>query len=101
MYRSWLASVSLHCGWEVECEVLRIPSTRNWAVIGRHLFRALIVCVQGIDISLRYLTGRRRTPWMEEEEAIENARVIVRCITERGLFKARKPEGKGDTLGHH
>jgi tRNASer (uridine44-2'-O)-methyltransferase len=34
MYRSWLASMSLHCGWEVECEVLRIPSTRNWAVVG-------------------------------------------------------------------
>lgn len=34
MYRIWLASLSLHCGWEVECETLRIPSTRNWAIIG-------------------------------------------------------------------
>jgi tRNASer (uridine44-2'-O)-methyltransferase len=34
MYRIWLASLSLHCGWEVECENLRIPSTRNWAIIG-------------------------------------------------------------------
>lgn len=33
-YRIWLASLSLHCGWEVECETLRIPSTRNWALIG-------------------------------------------------------------------
>ena len=33
-YRIWLASLSLHCGWEVECETLRIPSTRNWAIIG-------------------------------------------------------------------
>jgi tRNASer (uridine44-2'-O)-methyltransferase len=40
MYRTWLASVSLHCGWEIECEVLRIPSTRNWAVIGRHPFKS-------------------------------------------------------------
>ena len=24
MYRIWLASISLHCGWEVECEMLRI-----------------------------------------------------------------------------
>ncbi|KAF8639015.1 hypothetical protein AX17_001793 [Amanita inopinata Kibby_2008] len=34
MYRIWLASLSLYCGWEVECETLRIPSTRNWAIIG-------------------------------------------------------------------
>jgi tRNASer (uridine44-2'-O)-methyltransferase len=34
MYRVWLASLSHHCGWEVECENLRIPSTRNWAIIG-------------------------------------------------------------------
>jgi len=33
-YRIWLASLSLHCGWEVECETLRIPSTRNWAIVG-------------------------------------------------------------------
>lgn len=34
MYRIWLVSVSQWCGWTDECEVLRIPSTRNWAVIG-------------------------------------------------------------------
>jgi len=34
MYRIWLASLSLHCGWAVECETLRIPSTRNWAIVG-------------------------------------------------------------------
>ena len=34
MYRIWLAELSLYCGWEVECETLRIPSTRNWALIG-------------------------------------------------------------------
>lgn len=34
-YRIWLASLSLHCGWRVECETLRIPSTRNWALIGK------------------------------------------------------------------
>lgn len=34
MYRIWLGSLSLHCGWEVESETLRIPSTRNWALIG-------------------------------------------------------------------
>ncbi|KAF8225879.1 DUF1613-domain-containing protein [Tricholoma matsutake] len=73
MYRTWLAYLSLHCGWEVECEVLRIPSTRNWALV-----------------------GRRRTPSIEEEEAVDNAKGIVQSVIERGLFKARKPEGKGN-----
>lgn len=34
MYRIWLATLSVYTGWEVECETLRIPSTRNWAIIG-------------------------------------------------------------------
>ena len=34
LYRVWLASLSVHCGWAVEVEVLRIPSTRNWAIVG-------------------------------------------------------------------
>jgi hypothetical protein len=34
LYRVWLAALSVHCGWAVEVEMLRIPSTRNWAVVG-------------------------------------------------------------------
>lgn len=33
-YRVWLAKLALACGWDVECDVLRIPSTRNWAILG-------------------------------------------------------------------
>ena len=33
-YRIWLATVSLYCGWEIETETLRIPSTRNWSIVG-------------------------------------------------------------------
>ena len=40
LYRVWLASLSVHCGWAVEVEVLRIPSTRNWAIVGE-CFRSL------------------------------------------------------------
>lgn len=36
LYRVWLAALSVHCGWAVEVEVLRIPSTRNWAIVGEH-----------------------------------------------------------------
>lgn len=34
VYRIWLAGLSEYCGWEVECDTLRIPSTRNWAIVG-------------------------------------------------------------------
>lgn len=37
MYRIWLSSLSLYCGWRLDCENLRIPSTRNWALIGELL----------------------------------------------------------------
>ncbi|KAF9785509.1 hypothetical protein BJ322DRAFT_1194311 [Thelephora terrestris] len=32
-YRIWLARLTAWCGWEIETEVLRIPSTRNWALV--------------------------------------------------------------------
>jgi len=31
----WVAEIARDCGWEVEQEMLRIPSTRNTALIGR------------------------------------------------------------------
>ena len=46
MYRIWLASLSLHCGWEIECDNLRIPSTRNWAIAGELVHDiALLLCL--------------------------------------------------------
>lgn len=33
----WVAEIARDCGWEVEKEILRIPSTRNTAFIGRRL----------------------------------------------------------------
>ncbi|KAF8811622.1 DUF1613 domain-containing protein [Phlegmacium glaucopus] len=71
MYRIWLGSLSLHCGWEVETETLRIPSTRNWAII-----------------------GRRRLPSISQGQALENVYEILINVRHRGLFKTRKPEGK-------
>ncbi|KAG6829092.1 hypothetical protein H0H92_005704 [Tricholoma furcatifolium] len=71
MYRIWLASLTLHCGWEVECETLRIPSTRNWAII-----------------------GRKKSTTLTAEEALDNVSTIMTNVSERGIFKARKPEGK-------
>ncbi|KAL1951651.1 hypothetical protein VTO73DRAFT_800 [Trametes versicolor] len=72
-YRIWLASLSVHCGWKVECENLRIPSTRNWALVGRNR-----IAENGEDVGL----------------ARERAEEILRKVRERGLFKTRIPEGK-------
>ncbi|XP_006464036.1 hypothetical protein AGABI2DRAFT_209065 [Agaricus bisporus var. bisporus H97] len=71
IYRIWLSTLSLHCGWEIECEMLRIPSTRNWAI-----------------------AGRRRLPNVTDEEALENAQAIIEQVVTRGVFKTRHPEGK-------
>ncbi|KAF4625458.1 hypothetical protein G7Y89_g12712 [Cudoniella acicularis] len=32
---AWVSNIATDCGWEVEKEMLRIPSTRNTALIGR------------------------------------------------------------------
>jgi tRNASer (uridine44-2'-O)-methyltransferase len=32
---TWVSNIAEDCGWEVEKEILRIPSTRNTALIGR------------------------------------------------------------------
>ncbi|KAI0815244.1 DUF1613-domain-containing protein [Irpex lacteus] len=72
-YRIWLASLSLHCGWMIESETLRIPSTRNWALIGR--------------------THAWSSP-EEENAARDNVAEIVRNVQDRGIFKTRRPEGK-------
>jgi tRNASer (uridine44-2'-O)-methyltransferase len=31
-----VSKLAIECGWKVEKEMLRIPSTRNTALIGRH-----------------------------------------------------------------
>ncbi|KAI6017128.1 hypothetical protein EDC04DRAFT_483270 [Pisolithus marmoratus] len=72
VYRIWLARLSRWMGWKVECEVLRIPSTRNWGIVGRER-----LCVEG-----------------NGELYKERAKEIVGEIVRRGVFKTRKPEGK-------
>ncbi|KAI6012090.1 hypothetical protein PISMIDRAFT_641414 [Pisolithus microcarpus 441] len=74
VYRIWLARLSQWMGWKVECEVLRIPSTRNWGNVGRE---------------------RSRIDGDEDGELYkERAREIVGEVVRRGVFKTRKPEGK-------
>jgi len=69
MYRIWLARLTFHCGWNVESDVLRIPSTRNWALMGRT---------------------------KHTDDLVNRARVdeIIGRVRERGMFSTRPPEGK-------
>ncbi|KAH7921093.1 DUF1613-domain-containing protein [Leucogyrophana mollusca] len=69
MYRIWLAHLSEWLGWRVECETLRIPSTRNWALVGR-------------------------TRTGDPDLALARAQAIIAGVIQRGTFKTRKPEGK-------
>ncbi|KAF8979067.1 hypothetical protein BDQ17DRAFT_1394613 [Cyathus striatus] len=57
-YRLWLARLSAYCGWLVEANTLRVPSTRNWGVVGRR---------------------RGKVP---PEEALENVLGIIRNVNE-------------------
>ncbi|KAI0297122.1 hypothetical protein BC826DRAFT_174962 [Russula brevipes] len=69
LYRVWLAALSVHCGWAVEVEVLRIPSTRNWAIVGRKRVGS-------------------------SELASRNVEELIEGVRKRGPFKTRRPEGK-------
>ncbi|KAH7920001.1 hypothetical protein BV22DRAFT_833621 [Leucogyrophana mollusca] len=43
MYRIWLPRLSEWLGWRVECETLRISSTRNWVVVDTSTFMSYLV----------------------------------------------------------
>ncbi|KAG0698900.1 hypothetical protein DFH29DRAFT_939266 [Suillus ampliporus] len=75
-YRIWLARLSRWLGWKIECDTLRIPSTRNWTIV-----------------------GRERLPG-DQSVFVDRARRIVEEVIRRGAFKTRTPEGT-DTTGRH
>ncbi|KAF9511941.1 hypothetical protein BS47DRAFT_1372921 [Hydnum rufescens UP504] len=72
-YVLWLAGLSRKCGFVVESEALRIPSTRNRAIIGR---KRIYDNIDG------------------NEAVLARARAMVEEVRIRGVFRARKPEGK-------
>jgi tRNASer (uridine44-2'-O)-methyltransferase len=75
-YRIWLASLASFLGWQVEVENLRIPSTRNWMIVGRR--RLDLGDFQDQSLGL----------WMQR------ATRIIEGVVDRGMFRVRKPEGK-------
>ena len=68
---AWVSQIATECGWEVEKEMLRIPSTRNTALIGRHRSKPFA------DVSVRDLVAfyGGATGWEE------NAQKLVKGAT--------------------
>jgi len=104
LYRVWLAALSVHCGWAVEVEVLRIPSTRNWAIVGEytlsfhvprgHWWRWWRVWLPlfFVSLGLSLIIGRKRVGSLDA--ASHNIEELIEGVRKRGQFKTRRPEGK-------
>lgn len=60
-YRIWLTRLTSWCGWEIDTEVLRIPSTRNWALIGE-VPEFQMSCSLCADVGLRCYRKEKTAP---------------------------------------
>lgn len=90
VYRVWLAVLDVRCGWEAETETLRIPSTRNWSLVGEHGEGVVYML---FDANFTFdNTGRRRCG--DEKAARAFSLNVINEVRYRGLFATRKPEGK-------
>ncbi|KAG8994273.1 tRNA(Ser) Um(44) 2'-O-methyltransferase [Tulasnella sp. JGI-2019a] len=77
-YLAWHHREGVMCGFDVETEVLRIPSSRNWAIVGRKRFN------DSTEANVKYQTY---------------ALSEITRVRDRGIFKTRIPEGKAGS-GH-
>ncbi|GAA5971853.1 hypothetical protein JCM11641_001539 [Rhodosporidiobolus odoratus] len=78
-YQLYLAHLTLVCGFIPEREALRIPSTKNFGMVGRKRVE------QGED-------GKREEGL--EGEVRERIREVLGEVGRKGEWRARKPEGK-------
>ncbi|GAA5822038.1 hypothetical protein JCM11251_004837 [Rhodosporidiobolus azoricus] len=85
-YQLYLAHLTLLCGFLPEREALRIPSTKNYGMVGRRRLWSL---------------GGQEGGGVEEEkkerlreETRERVRELCEKVGRKGEWKARKPEGK-------
>ncbi|KAI6583914.1 hypothetical protein MCOR04_005041 [Pyricularia oryzae] len=70
---AWVSDIATDCGWEVESEMLRIPSTRNTAIVGRH--RTVDTTEVAIDQVIARYGG--------SGDYCENAMKLVKSISPR------------------
>lgn len=91
-YLRYLSHLHLQAGWHLEKEALRIPSTKNWALVGRR--RVWQSPLSGIDDQVSSVVAH---------ELQENAGAWVKTMAEENSirWKARLPPGKGPSSSSH
>lgn len=81
-YLCWLLRLGSECGFVGEVEALRLPSTRNYAIVG-----TWILCTECMT-GLMFGVGRKRDP-MFDTAGKEAAVSLFDEVRRRGLFNAR------------
>ncbi|GAA6005442.1 tRNA (uracil) methyltransferase [Rhodotorula paludigena] len=86
-YQLYLAHLALRCGFVPEREALRIPSTKNFGMLGR---RRVWDNGEGDEGGLAAEERRREG----EERLRREVAELLREVERKGEWKARRPEGK-------
>ncbi|BGO90727.1 tRNA(Ser) Um(44) 2'-O-methyltransferase [Rhodotorula toruloides] len=86
-YQLYLAHLTLLCGFLPEREALRIPSTKNFGIVGRKR----VWDVAGAD---------GETVAEAKARVREEVRRLVEEVKRKGEWRARKPEGKAGEREH-
>ena len=73
---SWVSKIASDCGWVIETEMLRIPSTRNTGLIGRN--RSEAFGENGGDGDMRKLVEKYGGAAGWEENAMKLAKTTTR-----------------------
>ncbi|GAA5986588.1 hypothetical protein JCM10908_003815 [Rhodotorula pacifica] len=81
-YQLYLAHLTLRCGFVPAREALRIPSTKNFGLVG------------GRSAKSPGSTGQ------DPDEIRDEVRSLVEEVRRRGEWKARRPEGKAGEKSH-
>lgn len=96
-YQLYLAHLTLRCGFVPAREALRIPSTKNFGLVGGR-------SVKSPGPTSPRPTLRHDDPGQQQQQpdgVREEIAALVREVQRRGEWKARRPEGKaGDDRQH-
>ncbi|GAA5904716.1 hypothetical protein JCM6882_008355 [Rhodosporidiobolus microsporus] len=87
-YQLYLAHLTLLCGFVPEREALRIPSTKNFGMVGRRR------TWEGVGERVGKGGEREGAEEREKEKTRERVRELVEEVRAKGEWRARKPEGK-------
>jgi tRNASer (uridine44-2'-O)-methyltransferase len=91
-YLRYLSHLHLQAGWHIEKEALRIPSTKNWALVGRRRVWQSSLIIQDDPVSSSVA-----------QELQEHVDAWVKAMSEENSlrWKARLPPGKVTASSSH